>query len=372
MVYFRNLDGLRFIAAFFVIIGHCQHILFDLPSKPRVYSPWAEKMAGFGVDFFFVLSGFLISYWLIKELALTQTINIKNFYIRRALRLWPLYFIVGIIGLLTAHPILSWMKLLSAESLNIAQIINNFLYLLTFTINFQTLLGKMNEYSSLVLGHFWSLAVEEQFYLIWAPFLLLFRKKIGISIAIMIGIGFTTTLFQPAIFTSWFGENAWASPIFFPTNRFFHFGLGALLAWLVYHQKLMYLPPFVSWVSQIAFILPVFTYLFGWHFKALDQERIIHGLISFGIILMAITPHSLFFFESKWMKYFGKVSFGIYIFHLFAIRLSFKLLTDISLDPLHIYFQVIFPLLSATIAILLAVLSYEKLEQPFLKLKDKF
>lgn len=371
MTYFRNLDGLRFIAAFFVIIGHCQHILYDLPSKPRVYSPWAEKLAGFGVDFFFVLSGFLISFLLIKELSETQKINIKNFYIRRALRLWPLYFIVGIIGLLTAQPILQWMDLVQTPS-SLKDYLINFFFLFTFSINFQTLLGQMNEYSSFILGHFWSLAVEEQFYLIWAPLLFLFRKNVFVFISIMIAIGIATTLFQPAIFDVWFNDNAWASPIFFPTNRFFHFGLGALLAWLVYHKKLIELPSFVSWVAQIAFILPVFSYLFGWQFKSLDIERIIHGLISFGIILMAITPNSLFFFEYKWMKYFGKVSFGIYIFHLFAIRFSFKLLTGFGLNPLNLNFQIIFPILSAIFAIGLAAFSYEKLEKPILKLKDKF
>lgn len=371
MTYFRNLDGLRFIAAFFVIIGHCQHILFDLPSKPRIYSPWAEKLAGFGVDFFFVLSGFLISFLLIKELSETKNINIKNFYIRRALRLWPLYFIVGIIALLTAEPVLKWMDLIHSP-ITFWENISNYFYLFTFSINFQTLLGKMNDYSSFVLGHFWSLAVEEQFYLIWAPLLLFFRKNALAFILIMIGIGYVTTMFQPAIFDVWFEKNAWASPIFFPTNRFFHFGLGALLAWLVYHQKLMQLPPFVSWVAQIAFIIPVCSYLFGWHFKALDLERIIHGLISFGIILMAITPHSFFFFEIKWMKYFGKVSFGIYIFHLFAIRLCYKLLSDFGLNPLEFSFQVVFPIFSAIVAIGIAIFSYEKIEKPFLKLKNKF
>ncbi len=370
-MYFKNLDGLRFFAAVFVIIGHCQHILFDPPASVRAYSPWAEKLAGFGVDFFFVLSGFLISFLLIKELGETGTVKIKNFYIRRILRLWPLYFLTGTIALLSAEFFLRWLGLVNRSPLAI-EWFANFAYLFTFSINFQTLLGHMNEFSSPTLGHFWSLAVEEQFYLIWAPLLLISRKKTLFFILSMCLIGYVTTIYQPAIFNIWFEENAWASPVFFTSNRFFHFGLGALLAWLVQRNYLMELPPFVSWVLQIAFIVPTFAYLFGHHFYPVGPERIINGVLSFGIILMAFAKKSLFPFEISWMKYCGKVSFGIYIFHIFGIRVGFKILADAGLDIHSFAFQVALPILASAISIGLAILSYEKMEKPILALKKRF
>ena len=366
-MYFKNLDGLRFLAALFVIVGHCQHVLFDPPVHIRAYSPWAEKLAGFGVDFFFVL----ISFLLIKELAETGTIKIKKFYIRRTLRLWPLYFIVGILGLLTAEPILRWLGMVNRAPTP-HELIANFGFLFTFTINFQTLLGKMNEFSSPILGHFWSLAVEEQFYLVCAPLLVFFRNKTLTIILLMCGIGYCFNIYQPAIFDIWFKENAWSSPIFFPINRFFHFGLGALLAWLVQRNHLMELPPFVSWIVQIAFFIPMCNYLFGHHFYPIAPERIINGLLSFGIILMAFAKNSLLPFEIKWMKYFGKVSFGIYIFHMFAIRVSFKLLSDAGLNTQSLLFQIALPILASFIAIGLATLSYEKIEKRFLALKNRY
>ena len=362
---------MRFIAALFVIIGHCQHIMLDPPLNILTYSPWADKLAGFGVDFFFVLSGFLISFFLLKELQVRRSINIRKFYFRRVLRLWPLYFVTGVLGLLTAGPILGSLGM-SARAASPPEMISNFAYLFCFAINFQTLLGDMNDYSSAIVGHFWSLAVEEQFYLIWAPLLLIFRKKVWLIILLMCVLGYATTIHQPAIFSKWFVENAALSPVYFTSNRFFHFGLGALIALLVERKQLLSLPFFVSVTLQLAFILPVAAYLFGHHFYQMAPERIVNGFISSGLILMAITKHSIFPFEVKCLKYLGKISFGIYVFHMLSIRLSFKVLSDLGIEPGGLIFQTIFPLGSTVFAVLLASISYEVLEKRFLALKDQY
>jgi peptidoglycan/LPS O-acetylase OafA/YrhL len=179
-------------------------------------------------------------------------------------------------------------------------------------------------------------------------------------------------MFQPEIFNDWFGENASSSAVFFTSNRFFHFGLGATIAYLVEKKYLMELPIFVSIVVQLAFILPGVNYLFGNHFYSIAPERIINGLISAGLILMAITRYSLFPFEIATLKYFGKISFGIYIFHMFALRVSFKLLSEFGFNTKYIAFRILFPLLSTVIALLLASISYEYLEKRFLELKKRY
>ena len=88
-IYFKNLDGLRFFAAFAVIIGHCQSFLYVEKNGIDPYSPYASKLANFGVDFFFVLSGFLITYLTLVEIDKTGKIDIKKFYLRRILRNFP-------------------------------------------------------------------------------------------------------------------------------------------------------------------------------------------------------------------------------------------------------------------------------------------
>ncbi|QEC41955.1 acyltransferase family protein [Pseudobacter ginsenosidimutans] len=96
--YFKGLNGLRFIAAFLVLMLHAELIrvkygLFNL----KDYSLF--NCGHLAVEFFFVLSGFLITYLLLEEDRDTGTINIKSFYMRRVLRIWPLYYIILIIGL---------------------------------------------------------------------------------------------------------------------------------------------------------------------------------------------------------------------------------------------------------------------------------
>ena len=98
-VYFENLNAIRFIAASFVIVAHIEFFkkLFHLPNffENEVIS----IIGRLGVVLFFVLSGFLISYLLFVEKKVTKTISVKKFYIRRILRIWPLYFLIILLAL---------------------------------------------------------------------------------------------------------------------------------------------------------------------------------------------------------------------------------------------------------------------------------
>ena len=97
--YLEGLNALRFFAAFFVIISHANISIYKLElaknSELAVLNRGADA-----VDFFFTLSGFLISYLLITELNVTKNISIKNFYLRRVYRIWPLYFLIVFAGFL--------------------------------------------------------------------------------------------------------------------------------------------------------------------------------------------------------------------------------------------------------------------------------
>ena len=97
-IYFPNLNGLRFIAALLVIIHHLEQLLSAFGLKNYWDNPVIESIGGLGVELFFVLSGFLISYLLFTEEQRTSTISIKNFYIRRVLRIWPLYYLIGFLA----------------------------------------------------------------------------------------------------------------------------------------------------------------------------------------------------------------------------------------------------------------------------------
>jgi peptidoglycan/LPS O-acetylase OafA/YrhL len=367
------LDALRFVAAFFVIIGHCQAVLYNVHAI-EVYAPFASKLGSFGVDFFFALSGFLISYLLLKELDDTDTIHIPHFYARRFLRIWPLYFLVGIFSILfgTAMSFYfgAWLGYPPAEQ-GTGQLLENLFYLCTFTINFQTLWHLGNPFQ---VAHFWSLAVEEQFYLLWAPVLKRFKKALLPTILLFCGLGFLLSL-PP---DTWF-EGYQNFQYNFTANRFFQFGIGGLLAWLLRHD---YLTPqykqskYSQYAVQLAYLIPMSLFLFGAYYypKAYKDgyEQIVNGVISVGIIACAIAPHSVFKLENPVLKYLGRISFGIYVFHILAVRLAEKILLDYCHMPISTTYFVCYLGLSTFLAIALAALSYAFYEKPFLRLKSKF
>ncbi len=378
-IYFKNLDGLRFLAALAVIMGHCQSVLFKGSDAVgiRVFSPFADKLGTFGVDFFFVLSGFLISFLLMKEIEQTQTVKVRHFYMRRFLRIWPLYFFVGITYILCGTTFsqffggwLGYPPLVQSTQ----QLLENLWYLGTFSVNFQTLWHQGNQFQ---VGHFWSLAVEEQFYLLWAPIFLIFRKRLLPIILVFVTIGLLLNI-PPQ---SWF-------PTFhsfqynFTANRFLQFGTGALFAWLLYHGYTTPQYPLskkLSWVLQVSILLPMLMFLMGDHYypdaHKEGNEQLVNTLVSVSIIAAAIAQHSVFNFEFALLKYLGKISYGIYVFHIFAVRVVYHVLMQHGDSPWtqkNPTFHFLFPFGAALLAILLSAVSYEFLEKPFLKLKRKF
>ena len=391
--YFKNLDGLRFLAAFAVIIGHSQSLIFE--KGVRVFSPFANKLANFGVDFFFVLSGFLISYLLLREIDKTGKINIRYFYYRRFLRIWPVYFAYGLIALAVGKFFIDWFNYAPSYShdYSFKDYLYNVFFLGTFSINFQAFLGFHRPVSSLMVGHFWSLGIEEQFYLIWAPCMYLFRKNTWILILLFISIGWYFNRI-PLEKVSQYTE----FHINFTVNRFFHFGLGAALAWLIRYfpfieikdfllkRIIQYTPPSVlrslkpEYIFQTLMIIAQFwflwqsaDYLFGDTYSL--KERLFNGWVSAGIITVAIMEYSLLFFlmlENKVFKYLGKISFGIYIYHLLSVHLADKLLEMNGITVNNDKFAFYLVAISTVFSVLSAAISYQYFEKYFLNLKSKF
>ncbi len=390
--YFKNLDGLRFLAAFAVIIGHSQSLIFE--KGVRVFSPFANKLANFGVDFFFVLSGFLISYLLLREIDKTSKINIRYFYYRRFLRIWPVYFAYGLIALAVGKFFIDWFNYAPTYShdYSFKDYLYNVFFLGTFSINFQAFLGYHRPVSSLMVGHFWSLGIEEQFYLIWAPSMYLFRKHTWVLILLFIGIGWYFNRI-PLEKVSQYSE----FHINFTVNRFFHFGLGAALAWLIRYfpfveikdvllKKIILHTPSVFKsiraeyllqtpliIAQLWFLWYSADYLFGDTYSL--KERLFNGWVSVGIIVVAIMEYSLLFFlmlENKALKYLGKISFGIYIYHLLSVHLADKLLEMNGITVNNDKFALYLVLISTILSVLSAAISYEYFEKYFLNLKSKF
>lgn len=152
-----SLDGLRALSITLVLVSH-----WGLRTKQLVAA--VGNLGVFGVRIFFVISGFLITSLLLKELSKSGTISLRIFYARRAMRLFPAaYAFVAVVAL-------AWPKMLHPHDVACA---------VTYTMNY--CFGR-----SILLGHLWSLAVEEQFYLLW-PAVLLWAGSVRAN-KILIGV----------------------------------------------------------------------------------------------------------------------------------------------------------------------------------------
>jgi peptidoglycan/LPS O-acetylase OafA/YrhL len=155
-----SLDGLRAVSVIAVILGHTESPFLD-----RL--PWSASIRNGmqGVSVFFVISGFLITHLLLKELRREGQINLKRFYLRRTFRIFPPFYVYLLV---IAILILFHQVHVSATNMLVAA---------TYTRNYAPSAGTW------VLGHFWSLALEEQFYLLWPLCMASFGRRANLAIA---------------------------------------------------------------------------------------------------------------------------------------------------------------------------------------------
>ena len=160
-IFFPNLDGLRFFSFFIVFLAHIFNTNKEYIKNETWYQVFKERLfldGDLGVSFFFVLSGFLITYLLLKEKEYTGQINVKFFYIRRGLRIWPLYFFCVFFGFILFPLLKSYYGGTPNET-------SDPILCSLFLNNFDRIINGPPDSS--VLSVLWSVAIEEQFYLVW-------------------------------------------------------------------------------------------------------------------------------------------------------------------------------------------------------------
>jgi len=159
-----SLDGLRALSILLVIASHFAYIK-SFPLPKAIEPLWLERLGPLGVRVFFVISGFLISSLLLRELEASQSINLGRFYLRRTLRIFPPYYFFVLVMILFNQ--FDWVELTGKD----------IFHALTYTVNYYP-------ERSWATGHGWSLSVEEQFYLLWPALLLLAGKRGGLWLAL--------------------------------------------------------------------------------------------------------------------------------------------------------------------------------------------
>ena len=364
--YFPSLDGLRAVSFFGVFLWHYLALPYG----------WA------GVDVFFVLSGFLITGILYDTR--DDIHRVRNFYIRRTLRIFPLYYAV-LLAILLLTPVLWWAW--TWQWIAWPLYLGNFLRFLYphinngFVATFADahLVSKTHPRFDLRLGHFWTLCVEEQFYLLW-PWIVFKvrdrRKLIAICIACIILVPIARIVavaHMPRALVS--GEVVLHSTPF----RFDTLLVGALIA-LLYrgaHREQMQRVARAIVALTVLGIFPigVFWYFFQPNIVGDAAQRhtwllTFIALFAGALMLRTLIPGTIpyRFFNLRWLRLVGTVSYGAYVFH------------DIPHDQYvglvgHFFrhgARGITAVFALIMTLALAFLSYHFFELPILRLKDRF
>jgi peptidoglycan/LPS O-acetylase OafA/YrhL len=312
-------------------------------------TPRGISLAGYGVTIFFVLSGFLITYLLLIEHERLGRINVRKFYIRRILRIWPLYYLFLLISLLTA-----WSLGLHVDTSSI------FWYIF-YAPNIPFVIGATLPF----LAHYWSLGVEEQFYLFW-PWVI---KKIKTPLPYILGFAFV--LFSIKSYLHFKVPNSLVESIINVT-RFHVMMVGAFGAILYKNNSSLLIKianhRLIQAVSWLAILL---TILNRFNVPSFVSNEIIAAVALVLIIGQINETNRLINLETNYFNYLGKISYGIYVLHpiiIFGFSYVVRFL-DIE-SPLAKYLIVYTSVLLLTI--LVAHLSYRYFERYFLNLKDGF
>jgi len=323
---------------------------------------------GFGVSIFFVLSGFLITYLLITEHELNSKISLKRFYIRRTLRIWPLYFLIMLFSFLI-YPFLQ-----SLISTNNHPLGSNILYHLTFLSNFDVINITKNcdEKATLMKIINWSVSIEEQFYLFW-PLIFLLPKRTWIYAILLVIISSIT--FRILHYND-------VTVLYFNTIAVLvDLAMGGLVAYLIKtNNSIRAFFENSSTITHIILFACTFCFLFWidllYTFKYGAAIARIGISISFALIIaaQAITTSesklnlSNISFANKW----GKYTYGIYLIHPIPLALL-----DVGIRILHIsstnfITSLIIGMIAFILTLILSKMSYIYFESKFLILKDKF
>ena len=346
-LYFPTLDGLRFCAFLLVFIHH-------LPRSSMPILGFLHDQGWVGVHIFLALSAYLLTAILGLEYATKGSISLFRFYVRRALRIWPLYYAFCLIAFVTSIFII--------ESPWSVKHIARFSGLLTFTDN---ILCGINGYNFLPFSpHLWTISLEEQFYLV-LPFLLrgwLRDRRALVTGLLLVWVGFLAVRLLCVVFHAPH-PLLWTS-VFSADSLLIGTALGAI-NWR----------PTWTTPTRILFIIGGLMGIFSGGFTpSLDlvgmHQVFIYSSVGIGtalILLAALHEPLLAFLGAKPLRYLGKISYGLYVFHFFGIFIGRKLLSRAGTDN---WWLLAFASLVATVG--LSVLSYEIFEKKFLQLKRRF
>jgi peptidoglycan/LPS O-acetylase OafA/YrhL len=362
---FKNLNGLRFIGALSVFIFHTftlhREMWGDFFQNSTFKAMYQLASRGhFGVGLFFVLSGFLITTLMLRELNGSSTINIKNFVVRRILRIWPVYFVLVIFGFFI-FPQLPYGK----------ETMHSLGYFSVFLSNLDEIWVGMND-SLTFLTVTWSVSVEEQFYLFL--FLILsilpFLRRKKYLLIYFISIIAINIIFRALNYSD-------ERVIYFHSfSVMSDLAIGGLLAFLVSIKKQL-------WITKLTRTQTIGIYTIGLLMIIFSRQIFQGYLVSveriFQSIFFAYVLLDQMFSEKSWFKadklpgfkFSGNLTYAFYMFHCVSLYYWAIYFKNQEWTNSVLWFAFYF-LLNFTTTYGISLLSYYFLEKPFLSMKKYF
>lgn len=336
------LDGMRAVSVLLVVLGHS-----GVPFAP----------AGHGVMTFFVISGFLITWLLLREYETKGDVSLRQFYIRRALRLFPAFYSFAVVFAIVYWVVrgpLHWPSFVSA---------------LFYVSNYYLAIAHPADG---VMDHTWSLAVEEQFYLLWPMLFVTLAtnlRRLTLVLGLLIAVG---SIHRLVLTFYAHASQTWLFCAF--DCRADQLAVGCLMAILLKRSRAGGRLVEALCVSPV---LPVITlgliiasisvgFRLGEPYQFTAGFTIEPVLIAIFLLQMIAFSDHGFWQWTSWapLRYIGKVSYGTYLYHWLVVAGIAKLLPQTS-------FTVKIPLAIGG-SVLLAAISYALIEQPFLRRKEEF
>ena len=364
--YFPELDSIRFFLFWGVWGYHAlprQENVYTEHHVPAAFASLITSILKAGMaslDVFFILSAFLITELLLQEKELRGVPDLKAFYIRRLLRIWPLYFfmiaLAGFVSIFDRSQPLGWAYALS---------------FLLFAGNWIMVFRGFPRAE--IIGPLWSVSFEEQFYLLWPLVVRRASKKNLIQIAT--GLLVLAALARLILLLKHTG----GQPIWYNSfARLDSIACGILLAAIFHGRPTLR----VGLATRLALLLAGISawLIVGLRCGLLDPvPTLLGGMIGYPLMslggvaiflcVLGAAQDGLPFLKYSWLVYFGKISYGLYAYHFLGLQLSHHLLTRYH----NAHSWTLSWLCGLAITFSLAVVSFRWLESPFLRLKrNKF
>jgi peptidoglycan/LPS O-acetylase OafA/YrhL len=335
---FGALDGLRALAILAVVLYHVLEAREGLVG--RFY---------LSVSLFFAISGFLITTLLLRERESTGTISLKGFYARRSLRIFPLYYAIVFFYIVLVY-------FFEDDALVRGAFFDNVPYYLSYTSNWFV---KLDE-GRIIFYFAWSMATEEQFYLLWPFVVRAFKGPWG-------PVAFMSGMLVVGLFAGWGvstgfldAHHLWVRIL---ASISISVCMGCLAAYLTHY------PATFEWTWKAlgqAWSVPVLVALVVAAIYRYDTPLWLSSLLLTAMVVaMCIRPQHVFapFVDHAVLRYVGSITYGVYLMHMIALNIVRRVVPH----NIALYY-----VLTMALSVGFATLSYRYFEKPFLKLKNRF